>query len=201
MAKRRSTKMIPPDYSIGKDVFPVIPIRTFMTQSAVIQTSEATIVAGNVGQEVELDLDFESNEVFDVLAVEVDYTMNVGANASTNPANMTGVVALTDDPDKATETPIHTEDTFEGDQSFVWFKTYFADYGTAVDSTDRMIGQTYNYFIFEQPWTVARNLKWIMATFATAADDFGGTARITIWGRRRNASDSEFKSIIYRQRF
>jgi len=200
-SKKRSTKMIPPDYSIGKNVFPVIPLRTRIGGAGVIDTDQASIVAGNVLQQLELDLDFESNEVFDVLAIQFDQRFQPGIVPGTNISVMRSVVALTDDPDKAVTTPIYLEDVFEGDDSFVWYKHTSKRTTTAVDVATIDDTVFYEYFIFEQPWTVARNMAWICCQFSTAAGDFITENNLTVWGRRRNASDDEFKSIIYRQRF
>jgi len=195
--KKSSSKMIPPDYSIGKNVFPVVPFRTqLQVLSAGINT--------NVAQDVELDLDFESNEVFDVLAI--DTLINVKPNLTAGDFNEEMNLALTDDPDKPATTRIDEditantgEATFEGDESFV----YYHDFEWSQQATTDTMTQTTSQkvFIFEQPWTVSRNIRWIFSCRGTAAGLISTTARIQLWGRRRNASDTEFKAIIYRQRF
>lgn len=210
--RKGKAKMIPQPYSIADNVFPVVPFRTqFGTGivaaanmagiAAPIDTTSATIVAGNVGQEVELDLDFESNEVFDVMGIElsVDFVTNLAF--FTNQEIFRYAMGLTDDPDKATATDILLETTFETDESFIWLKYGTWEYGSAVDTSAALKTCDDDRFNFIQPWTVARNLKWIFESSATNAGDVTSVGRVVIWGRRRNASDSEFKSIIYRQRF
>lgn len=207
-----NSRHIPDPYSIGNNVFPVVPFRTQFGDIAALQavgsqipsaidTTLLTQNAGNVGQEVELDLDFESNEVFDVMIVQVEIEAQVALAFATGEKVLRYCLALTDDPDKANTTQIATEAIFEGDESFVWYTNGLLQSLNEAALTEAINPIQRTEYRFVQPWTVARNLKWIYSSFSPAAGDFFSMVRIQLWGRRRNASDTEFKSIIYRQRF
>lgn len=212
MAKRRTSKQIPPPYSIGKDVFPIVPFRvqfgtgitatgTVAGISSAIQTNDASIVAGNIAADVDLDLDFESNEVFDVMSIIVDVDPSFATTFEADTTDIQFILALTDDPDKAVTTGLHLETVFETDESFVWYCSGKYDSLSGSANPVALLTNYHREYTFIQPWTVARNLRWIYSSFSTAAADMVSQVRIQLWGRRRNASDTEFKAIIYRQRF
>jgi len=121
-------------------------------------------------------------------------------------------VALFEDPDKADTTDIQgtlaartaAENTIENDASLIKYfqNTWVIREGATITDAFGKITERFQ-FLFPQPYSVARNLKWILQANAilTASDLDAINLYAEIWGRRRNAPDSEFKNIIYRQRF
>jgi len=198
MAKKYGSRSIPSDYAQGGGIFPIVPFKTQLQ----------TLIAGvatNQGQEVELNLDFDYRQVFDIMMIKS--TILIDPPTTLVDGSVEVSVALTDDPNKATATDISTdvtantgEATFENDQSFFYTHDYTCGMIVGESAlnpcTDRQI------FVFEQPWIVARNIKWIQQTdLSTAASFVSVTSRLEIWGRRRRASEKEFYSIVQRQRF
>lgn len=178
-------------------MFPIVPFRTQL---------DVTTIGTNVGQEVELNLDFDYRQVFDVMMIQVmvyNEPAVLGVYVSSVQKNQ---LALFDDPNKATTTDISFdtaantgEATFENDQSLV----YIFDTGGWMESVEQASDNVRNtIFIFEQPWVVARNLKWVASNKQTTAASVARSLyRATLWGRRRRATEKEFYSIVQRQRF
>lgn len=183
---------IPDLFSRGKNVYPIIPYRARLAASA-------AGAANNEREIVDFDLQFEDNEVMDIVGVEVNYEHVYDDITAFN--SFIALLALLEDPDLPATTDIGTEAFFETNASLVWFNesgvmTDLATSGmAAVPITD------YAKFMFPQPYTVARNVSWIIQASGTENDVIVITTHATIWGRRRIASDEEFKNIIYRQRF
>lgn len=157
--------------------------------------------ASNARDVIELNLQFEDNEVLDVIAVHVLTEFNLTQELATD-TDLTAYIALFEDPDKALATDLSLEATFEDDNSLIYFSQSSVGYDFG-DNTSQTIWDSgrESYFVFPQPYTVARNLALISQMDGTEGDAAVITNRVTIWGRRRNASDVEFKNIIYRQRF
>ena len=156
-----------------------------------------------MGEEVQLDLDFEEKEVFDVMGLDINFLYNIGDVTADDEANVT--LALTSDPDKATTTLIQTEAIFQDDDSFIHY-AFSKKHLQFEDATGiSLFTQADNYqYVFLQPYTVARNVKWILAgTFGAAfvVSTLGPAVAVTLWGRRRNAQEAEFMNIVYRERF
>jgi hypothetical protein len=189
--------MIPGLYSQGKNVFPIVPYR------AMLQVS--TFTAGGSGNEVEvldLDLQFESNEVMDVIAVQTIFEWNLAASLAVD-SDLTAMMALCEDPDKTTTTDLYTEATFEDDNSFIHFEEsgIYYDFVTTTNAGEIIMPNETRYMVFPQPYVIARNLAVFLGGEGVEGEATSIVARVTVWGRRRNANDAEFKNIIYRQRF
>lgn len=184
-------------------------MRNFLTIGPVAETSLTS--ANNDGETVDLDLQFEDNEVMDIWQIDLFLELEPEDGVFTLDV-VRCAVALFEDPDKADTTDIQgtlaartaAQNTIENDSSLVKYfqHTFICREGATVTDafghiTERM------QFQFPQPYTVARNLKWILQANAilTASDLDAINLYAEIWGRRRNASDAEFKNIIYRQRF
>ena len=185
-------KSIPPLYSQAKDVFPVTRFASQL-QVTTLGTNDEEVVA--------LDLQFEDNEVLDIIACQVYVEVDVDVvESAENEARI--CVALFEDPDKALATDTLSEAVFEDDSSLIYtFDELFKLFFGTVAAVDMQWNSRNDYFMFPQPYTVARNVKWILRATGVDADIDAVNARATIWGRRRNAADAEFKNIIYRQRF
>lgn len=147
-----------------------------------------------------LDLQFEDNEVLDVIAVQCDLLMNE-PTISTD-SFLKWAVGLFENPDQTTTTDIMAEAEFETDTALIHAELgiYNVDFGSAV-GINSIESDWHRYFIFPQPYTVARNIAVILEGQGTEGDAKTLEAYVTMWGRRRNAQDAEFKNIIYRQRF
>lgn len=200
--RKRGMKSIPNALSQGKDVFPITAFRNKL-QIAIGDAVTDLTSANNAGEEVDLDLQFEDNEVLDVWQVHLIMTATNRAADVVSNGSIEMCAALLEDPDKANTTDIVAENFVENDSSLLYLtceRMFFeqAAVGQIAFSLTRE-----KVYSFVQPYTVARNVKWILQSNAViAADEFDSIDLIaTIWGRRRNASDAEFKNIIYRQRF
>ena len=163
---------------------------------------------------MDLDLQFEDNEVFDIWAVKVSIEVEPTAATAVRACLLRMVAALYEDPDKATTTDLVPVDgsgtgqpaaNYQDDSSLLYnFRSTLNSQEGATttneDSSDLLMTE---YFVFPQPYTVARNVKWILEALAeiTTTDLDAVNLYAEIWGRRRNASDAEFKNVIYRQRF
>lgn len=193
--RRRSVDGMPPipnALSQGKSVFPITTFRALL---------QPTTQGTNVEQVIDLDLQFEDNEVLDVWSMKVDASMlqDTAADAA---SELEWAVALFEDPDKALATNIFSEETFEDDSSLIHHEAgvFYVNFTTAAGFEIGNLCDS-RYFVFPQPYTVARNLKVIAGMLGTQTDLLSMSDYVTIWGRRRNANDAEFKNIIYRQRF
>lgn len=195
MARKRGTKNIPAPYSQGKDVFPIVPFRVQI---------EPTTAGTSEGQTVALDLDFEENEVLDIMLVETEI---IPVNFTAGDGGQRICAALLEDPDLAVTTDVIAEAFFETNDSVVY---YHEDHISALEVTAAgemvvwpALRKNLKFAADLQPYTVARDLLWIVRFEEDAANVPFGQYKfnLTIWGRRRNASDAEFKNIIYRQRF
>jgi len=192
--RKRGMPAIPNALSQGKDVFPITPFR---------QVLAIATFGTNDGEVIDLDLQFEDNEVLDVwsMQTQVNFAFDTAPDAVA-----TGLwhVALFEDPDKADATDLSVAATIEDDSSLIHIEEgrammlFTTAAGFQALAADNAINR---YFQFPQPYTVARNLKVIMQIAGTQADIEAMRAVVTVWGRRRNATDAEFKNIIYRQRF
>lgn len=189
MARKKTQRQLPAAYAQGGNIFPITPFRTQLNATSTT----------NVAQEVQLDLDFEEREVFDIMKLDVDLNFNVETTSAAF-AEFFGNLALCMDPDKASTTDLNDETIYEGDSSFIWFRQFRAiRQGAAVEYG--MYTENYQ-FDFVQPFTVARNLLWILdMNIITATEGEGVDMRAQLWGRRRNAPESEFMNIVYRERF
>lgn len=191
MAKR-SSGTTPYSKVMSPKVFPVVPLRTALDTAA-----DDTPVY----EEVELNLQFENNEVFDIMKVETWLSMTT---VPANPANggLDGHVGLLDNPSSIAN--LDTDVTFETIPELFYYAkmswTFFEDAAPA--SHQHFKHDVYHVNVYTEPFTVARNVRWTL-TVNPSADFFGYamSLRGIIWGRRRKASDAEFKDIIYRERF
>jgi len=159
--------------------------------------------ANNDGEVIDLDLQFEDNEVLDVWSMQSDITF-LADEAPDAAALGIWEVALFEDPDKADTTDLSVAATVEDDTSLIHIEEGRAEmfFTTAAGFQMAAAEVSVNrYFVFPQPYTVARNIKLIMQIAGTQGDITAMRALVTVWGRRRNASDAEFKNIVYRQRF
>lgn len=199
---------IPPALSQGNNVFPMVPMRNVLLISPAAGTSLTS--ANNDGEVVDLDLQFEDNEVMDLwgmrLYLEIEpedgvFTLDVVRCA----------IGLFEDPDKADTTEIQptladndAENVIENDSSLIHYVQHSFVMREGVTVTDAFGHLTYEHeFTFPQPYVVARNVKWILQANAilTASDIDAIRLYAELWGRRRNAKQEEFINIVYRQRF
>lgn len=194
MAKRsRGMKSIPPALSQGKNVFPITPIRARLAVSSVG-------AANNEREVLDLELQFEDNEVMDIWGIEVEYTFDFAAVSAFN--DLLARTGLFEDPDKLATTDLSLEATFEEDTSLIWYGQHGIVGGLLTTSGQTIVVPTEKReFWFPQPYTVARNICLIGQFEGTNGNSVVMVQNCTVWGRRRNASDSEFKNIVYRQRF
>jgi len=183
-------------------VFPMVPIRNFL-QIPIADADVAKTAANNDGEVVDLDLQFEDNEVMDLWYLDFHLSLqDDDGNYALDRFDL--AVGLFEDPDKADTTDLSVENTIENDSSLIYLYQDNKTVRQGATITDCLYRFTdHVMFQFPQPYTVARNVKWILQAIATlTADDFDSIdLTATIWGRRRNASDAEFKNIVYRQRF
>jgi len=191
--RKRGMRNIPDVLSQARHIFPLVPFRVLIPD---IQTSGTF-----VGEVVDLDLQFEDNEVLDVYSMQVDFNLDTVQDA-VDALSQWGV-GLFEDPDKASNTNLLTNDNWETDNSLVHAE--MGSVGMAVVGTATAINYVeapHRYKLFEQPYTVGRNLKVIAGfTDIVGAMIADMDCYVQLWGRRRNADDAEFKNIIYRQRF
>lgn len=213
MARRKKgMPPIPNALSQAKDVFPITVLRNFLAIPIAAETS--LTAANNDGEVVDLDLQFEDNEVFDIWAVKVGIEIEPTAATAVKACLLRCSAALYEDPDKADTTDLVPVDgsltgvpaaNYQDDSSLLYNarKTFILQEGATTTNEDS--GDLYftEYFVFPQPYTVGRNVKWILEALAdiTTTDLDAVNLFAEIWGRRRNATDAEFKNIIYRQRF
>ena len=195
MAKGRASSVakMPDALARGKNIYPIIPYRSRLALSA-------DGAANNSEETVDFDLQFENNEVIDIFDVVMMYDMEFD-NLADGLNNIASFLALLEDPDRVSTTDISTENFFETDPSLVVWDIYniITDFDTSGMALSE--GGARHHFKLPQPYTVARNVKWIAQADWTEADVVVCTISCEIWGRRRVASDAEFKNIIYRQRF
>jgi len=201
---------IPPALSQGKNVFPMVPMRNFLSIPLTTETSLTS--ANNDGEVVDLDLQFEDNEVMDLWQIDLYLELEPEDNVFTLDL-VRLAVALFEDPDKADNTDIQPTDgsqtgaaanTIENDSSLVKYFQHAWSIREGATITDVQGHLTERMqFVFPQPYTVARNVKWIMQANAilTASDFDAINCYAELWGRRRNAAQDEFINIVYRQRF
>lgn len=160
----------------------------------------AVAAANNEREVLDFDLQFEDNEVLDIWSIE--HKLSLGIATITADTDLDFLLGVFEDPDKAVATDLSLEATFEDDSSLIWFdkNSLHREFVTAAAISD-MLSSFSNYFVFPQPYTVARNIAIILQMDGTEGDAIDPVSHVTVWGRRRNASDAEFKNIIYRQRF
>lgn len=180
--------------------------------------SDFDATADGVERDVDLDLQFEDNEVLDVIGLEVILTTEYASTIVTDDTNM--AICLSENPDENDELQIFpttaagvidftgaagtTFPEFENNSGILWYMIRRLQAQVMTTSGGPTVFEMSRYFqfTFPQPYTVARNLKWILRQVESVDDAAVACAMYaTIWGRRRNAPDAEFKNIIYRQRF
>jgi len=203
----------------GKGIYPIIPYR-----ARIDRAGNATVLnAFNNGFQVEFDLQFEDNEVMDIFAVEWAHNTCIVAIATVTDMTVFLASWLLENPELAVDDFLEVVDAtgtypnsgaattseFVTNSALVHYKeTVFSQTVDDQGSTDgrAFVTKTSDreMFTFPQPYTVARNvLVNSRASLDTDEDEVLVSYRVdcTIWGRRRKAADSEFKNIIYRQRF
>lgn len=218
MAKGR--RSIPTNLATGKGIYPIIPYRARIDRAG----NNTVLNALNNGFIVDFDLQFEDNEVMDLIAIEWQH--NAGLVGIATPAtDETCFLAswLLENPELAADDFLNVvdatgtypnvgasvDDSFVTNSALVHYKeTVFSETLDLQAATNgrAFVTKTSNYsmFTFPQPYTVARNvLVNSRASLDTDESSIMTSYRVdcTIWGRRRKAADSEFKNIIYRQRF
>jgi len=208
--RKKGMRSIPGMLSQAKDVFPVTSFRTYLA-------SDFDATADGVERTVELDLQFEDNEVLDVIALEVILGIEYASTIVTDDTNM--AIGLFENPDEDDEvqlfptvaatgvidfTEAGTFPEFEDNNSLLWYmiQRMQAQVQTTSGGPTVFDMTKYYQFTFPQPYTVGRDLKWILRQVESVDDAaIAASMYATIWGRRRNAQDAEFKNIVYRQRF
>jgi len=204
MAKKYSSR-IPSLYDTDKGVYPIIPYRTKLV--------EGTLGTIN-NRVVDFDLQFEDNEVMDLVAIEstMYMTIEVPDTEAENESSLTMSASLLEDPDPVNVDILGnpaTEDLdggneFEDNASLIWHHEFnLESVENAADVSSTLYKTTdHKYFMFPQPYAVARNVQWEFNGNSQDTDRADSCIYLmTIWGRRRKAGDAEFKNIIYRQRF
>lgn len=199
---------IPPALAQGKNVYPMVPMRNVLLISPVAATSLTS--ANNDGEVVDLDLQFEDNEVMDLWGMRLYLELEPEDGVFTLDV-IRCAIALFEDPDKADTIEIQptlgdndAENVIENDSSLVHYVQHSFVIREGATITDMLNPLTYEHdFMFPQPYTVARNVKWILQANAilTASDIDAIRLYAELWGRRRNAAQEEFINIVYRQRF
>lgn len=188
----RARRSMPGALSQGKNVYPIIGYRARLANTAVA-------AANNEREVIDFDLEFEDNEVMDIWAVE--YQTNYAPDAIDAFDDLDLLLGVFENPDIVAATDLSLEATFEDESSLVHFwKTGFLGSFTTSGMTSTISTAQYS-FQFPQPYTVARNIALITQMDGTEGTTVALTTHATVWGRRRKAPDSEFKNIIYRQRF
>lgn len=209
MAKRNS--QMPGLYSQGKNVFPITPFRTYL-----VEDYDST--EGDESAVVDLDLQFEDNEVFDIISLHVILSTECASTIAVDDMNQ--AIMLSENPDESSTFQLFPTTAagvvdftgaagtdfpnFETNSAIIWYQIRRMQGVALVTSGGPFVYEMTKEYMykFDQPYTVARNLKWIMRTIETVDDAaISAAAYCTVWGRRRNAPDAEFKNIIYRQRF
>lgn len=176
------------------NVYPVVPLR-----NEVITVTDAVPVS----EEIDLALDFTENMVYDIMEVEtwidpvaVDVTVATGGSVDID-------FALLDNP--ASVANLGTPAVFETAPEVIYYAhaTWLFAKDAVPTSHSLVRADMYHTHKFDEPFTVARNLL-----ISLVANTGGGlmfanafTGRMIVWGRKRKASDKEFKDILYRQRY
>lgn len=202
----------------GKGIYPIIPYR-----ARIDRAGNATVLnALNNGFQVEFDLQFEDNEVMDIFAIEWAHNAIIELGAAASDLPMFLASWLLENPELAVDDILEVVDAagvypnsgasltseFVTNSALVHYKeTVFSESADTVAGDARsVLAKTSDreMFVLPQPYTVARNVL----VNARSSQDTDEVERMlsyrvdcTIWGRRRKAADSEFKNIIYRQRF
>jgi len=192
---RHNRKSMPGYFATGAGIYPIIPYR-------VLNRIDTFAAASNEREIMDFDLEFENNEVMDIVMIHILFEWDLAASMAVD-TDLTVLLGVFEDPDKATVTDIDTEALFEDDASLLFMEQSGRHYdfvAAGVSTTSPPIVES-RQFLFPQPYTVARNLAIILQGNGSEGDATAVDVRTTIWGRRRRASDSEFKNIIYRQRF
>lgn len=191
MAKR---KMITGPYSkvTARGVYPVVPIRHQV--STVANTTP-------IYEEVDLDLQHEINEVFDIM--EIETWMDPAVYDATQAAGNCDLhVGLMDNVASVRDLVVGT--TWETAPELVYYSVaqWKHHFGTDVGQNLVRSG-VYHNRKYDEPYTVARNLLWNVQVSANSPFFVGYAMQMRgiIWGRKRRASETEFNSILYRERF
>lgn len=190
MAKRAKGKSMPGALAQGSKIYPIVPYRALVSLTA---------VATNEREVLDFDLQFENNEVMDIFSLEYLFSIDFDDVDAYNELNLN--VALFDDPDKDSATDIDSETVFEDDASLIHYMQHQVVCDLATSGMALAVVSGHYPFTFPQPYTVGRNVCMIADWEGTEAGVKNPECKFTLWGRRRVASDSEFKNIIYRQRF
>lgn len=193
MAKR---KQLTGPYSrvTAPNVYPVVPIKNVLATAA---------NSTPVYEEVELNLQFEVNEVFDIMKIE-SWILPAAYDGAIASGTADCHMALLDST-LSTEN-VDTDATFEAMDDLIFYaeETYIHTQGAAAALIMHpWMAASRHLEFYTEPFTVARNVLWTIVLNQSTAFFTGNiiTGRVIIWGRRRRASDSEFKDIIYRERF
>jgi hypothetical protein len=199
----KSKKSMPGALAQGKGIYPIIPYRCVLGCAAVG-------AANNEREILDFDLLFENNEVMDIWKIDYQHSVALedqdygAADIYSRFDIRTGVF---EDPEKPVATDLSTEAVIEDDSSLVDIAQ------TVINVEGEVQGTPANFAMFAprlseklvtnfpQPYTVARNLAVILQWEGTEGGAHQVGSIVTVWGRRRKAHDSEFKNIIYRQRF
>ena len=89
--RKKGIAAIPPLYSQSKNVFPVTSFRSYLA-------SDFDATADGLERDVDLDLQFEDNEVLDVVSIELILSIEMAAAMATDDMNV--AVALFENPDE-----------------------------------------------------------------------------------------------------
>lgn len=208
--KKRS---MPNNLAMGRGIYPIIPYRSRRT---VAGTGAAVTIVSDV---IDFDLQFEDNEVMDIIGVESDLLitdLELPDDLGDAEMELSLAVWLNENPEDTTTDmlgAVGTSDNgtsnFVTSSNLVWYHESQFFVGTNQEGSptselavidklkDRQV------YMFPQPYTVARNVvivkKGVIEGTTTILQAWRNN--FTIWGRRRKANDAEFKNIIYRQRF
>lgn len=220
-AARNGGRSMPNNLAQGRGIYPIIPYRSQLGKVGSLDGAGGGVAAvitidSNV---VDFDLQFEDNEVMDIVCIESEVTVTdfeLLQTSADNDQNLMLAQWLMENPEltatdvlgSVTTQPAET-DEFMTNSALVWYHeeqyaVYEGTAGTAASIAIAIAMQTkYRKFDFPQPYTVARNVLHTMKGFLIndASRLNGYRMNMTIWGRRRKAADGEFKNIMYRQRF
>lgn len=212
MAKKRSGSQTPPGSQyIGNRTFPIVPARTQFT------SADTTVCVQEV---VDLDLDFETYEVFDIYRWESSLSFILAnlITADTYEEPFSVISALLEVPSAVT-TPgtapapdvvalnLFDAAQYEANKDIVCTHedSLFSEgveTGPPAESLAVFAIRNHSYKKVDmiQPWTVGGNiahaLQWLNVGEGLVESV---VARFTLWGRKRNATKEEFYAINYRR--
>lgn len=209
-----SGRSIPGNLRQGSGIYPIIPYRVRLQR--VDDTNLSTLNTAVL----DFDLQFEDNEVMDIIAIESEVNVTDLAIGEQDAQIVDEAIAvwLMENPELTAVNVL--EDPYVGDgnlntsqfstnSALIWYHEedyYFDMPAAAVGSLTSYVHGSlsrYRCFTLPQPYTVARNVLVGAKHLADGetGDIDGYRINFTIWGRRRKAAVSEFQNIVYRQRF